>query len=206
MQDDVTDAALWAIRTGIADPKRVAIAGASYGGYAVLCGLTLTPELYACGIDMFGPTNLVTTFQSMPVAWLPMSSSIAVRLGAHVNSSTGESFLRSRSPYFTAGRIRKPLLILQGLLDDRVSPRESDQLVEALGNSGTPITYLLFPSEGHGLSSPRNRIAFFAVAEHFLHDCLNGDRDVDRRVEPMEKELRDVFVIFETFPRNNDTT
>ncbi|KFD71664.1 hypothetical protein M514_04223 [Trichuris suis] len=185
MQDDVTDAALWALRTGIADPKRLAIGGGSYGGYAVLCGLIYTPELYACGIDMFGPTNLLTTFQSMPVSWLPMRNSIAVRLGASVNTSKGDSFLRSRSPYFKARDIRQPLLVLQGLLDYQVLPRESDQLIEALGDSGTPITYLLFPYEGHGLMTPINRIAFYAVAEKFLHDCLNGT------LEPMDKELKD---------------
>ncbi|CDW57815.1 dipeptidyl aminopeptidase [Trichuris trichiura] len=199
MQDDITDAALWALRTGITDPTRLAIGGASYGGYSVLCGLIFTPELYACGIDMFGPTNLVTTFQSMPISWLPMRNSIAIRLGATVNTSEGDSFLRSRSPYFKARNISQPLLVLQGLLDDRVLPRESDQLIEALGDSGTPVTYLLFPYEGHGLMTPINRVAFFAVAEKFLHDCLNGT------MEPMDKELEDVFVIFETFPLKNDS-
>src|SRR5919199_3625047 len=171
MHDDLIDAVDWAVREGVADPKRVAIYGGSYGGYAALVGATFTPEVFACAVDVVGPSNLVTLLRSIPPYWEPMKKLFALRVG---DVEKDEEFLRSRSPLFKADRIKIPLLIAQGANDPRVKQAESEQIVEAIRKAGKPVEYLLFKDEGHGFARPENRLKFFAAAEAFLVKHLEG--------------------------------
>jgi dipeptidyl aminopeptidase/acylaminoacyl peptidase len=175
MHDDLVDAVHWAVAEKIADPTRIAIMGGSYGGYATLVGLTFTPELFACGVDICGPSNLVTLLSSVPPYWVPLLSLFTSRVGDH-RTDEGRQFLLSRSPLTYVERIRKPLLIGQGANDPRVKQTESDQIVHAMHAKHIPVTYVLFPDEGHGFARPENTIAFFAVAEAFLARHLPGGR------------------------------
>ncbi len=177
MQDDITDAARWLIDRGLADPSRIGIYGGSYGGFAVLSGLTKTPELFACGVDIVGPSNLLTFIRSIPPYWEPLKVLFARRVG---DVETEEEFLRSRSPLFAVDRIRAPLLIVQGKNDPRVNREESLQIVDALRAAGKTVEYLEFEDEGHGFARPENRLAFYAAAERFLAKHLGG------RFEPEE--------------------
>ena len=173
MQDDLLDAVAWAIRMGIADPERVAIMGGSYGGYATLVGLTLTPGTFACGVDIVGPSNLVTLLRSIPPYWQPQVELWATRVGDH-RTAEGQALLTERSPLTYADRIRRPLLIGQGANDPRVKQAESDQIVQAMRASGIAVTYALYPDEGHGFARPENRLSFNAIAETFLARYLGG--------------------------------
>ncbi|MCX8103743.1 MAG: S9 family peptidase [Candidatus Bipolaricaulota bacterium] len=184
MHDDLVDAVQWAISEKIADPKRIAIMGGSYGGYATLVGLTFTPELFACGVDIVGPSNLVTLLSSIPPYWVPMLSIFTSRVGDH-RTEEGQQFLLSRSPLTYVERICRPLLIGQGANDPRVKQAESDQIVQAMQAKQIPVTYVLFPDEGHGFVRPENRLAFFAVAEAFLARHLGSGR-----VEPIGEDFR----------------
>ncbi|MBN1947769.1 MAG: S9 family peptidase [Bradymonadales bacterium] len=180
MQDDLTDGVEWLVSQGIADPRRVAIFGGSYGGFAVLSGLTRTPDLYACGVDIVGPSNLITLLQSFPPYWASMREMFHQRVG---DPDQDVEFLQSISPLFHADRIRVPLLIGQGANDPRVAQAESEQIVAAMRSHGLPVTYLLYSDEGHGFVRPENRISFFAVAEAFLAQCLGG------RYQPIEADF-----------------
>lgn len=173
MHDDLVDAVDWAIKAGIADEHLVAIMGGSYGGYATLVGLTFTPEKFACGVDIVGPSNVVTLLQTIPPYWEPMIELFASRVGDHRNEE-GRAFLKSRSPLTYADRIRRPLLIGQGANDPRVKKAESDQIVGAMKEKGIPVTYVLYTDEGHGFARPENRMSFNAVAEAFLAKHLSG--------------------------------
>ena len=173
MDDDLLDAVAWAIDKKIADPRKIAIMGGSYGGYATLVGLTRNPETYACGIDIVGPSNLETLIRTIPPYWEAIRSQVLKAIG-DPDTEEGLSLLRERSPLFQAGRITKPLLIAQGANDPRVKQAEADQMVEALKEKGIPVAYLLFPDEGHGFARPENNIAFRAVAENFLARHLGG--------------------------------
>ncbi|MEM1175681.1 MAG: S9 family peptidase [Pseudomonadota bacterium] len=173
MHDDLIDAVQWAINEDIAIEDRVAIAGGSYGGYATLVGLTFTPETFACGVDIVGPSNLVTLINSVPPYWEPLKALFKARVG-DVETEEGQQFLRSRSPLYKADQITKPLLIGQGANDPRVKQPESDQIVDAMAANELPVTYVLYPDEGHGFARPENRESFFAVMETFLDDCLDG--------------------------------
>jgi dipeptidyl aminopeptidase/acylaminoacyl peptidase len=173
MHDDLVDAVQWAVREQIADPKRVAIFGASYGGYAALVGATFTPDLFTCAVDMVGPSNLVTLMQSIPPYWTPMRKLFALRVG---DVDHEQDFLRSRSPLFRADRIKIPVLIAQGANDPRVKQAESEQIVAALKRAGKPVEYLVFPDEGHGFVRPENRLKFYAAAEAFLAQHLHTGR------------------------------
>jgi dipeptidyl aminopeptidase/acylaminoacyl peptidase len=178
MHDDLIDAVNWAIKEGVADPKRVAIFGGSYGGYAALVGATFTPDVFACAVDVVGPSNLVTLMKSIPPYWEPMRKLFAVRVG---DIEKEEEFLKSRSPLFKADRIRIPLLIAQGANDPRVKQAEAEQIVAAVRKAGKPVEYMLFPDEGHGFARPENRLKFYAAAEAFLARHLGGGR-----VEPRD--------------------
>lgn len=178
MHDDLIDAVDWAVEKGIADPKRLAIYGGSYGGYAALVGLTFTPDKFTCGVDIVGPSNLVTLLNSIPPYWAPLIDLFTSRVGDH-RTEAGRAFLESRSPLTRVNQIRKPLLIGQGANDPRVKQAESDQIVSAMQERDIPVTYVLFPDEGHGFARPQNRLAFYAVAEAFLAEHLGG------RVEPI---------------------
>ena len=182
MHDDLIDAVHWAIQHGIADPQRVAIMGGSYGGYATLVGMTFTPEMFACGIDIVGPSNLVTLLESIPPYWQPQVDLWATRVGDH-RTAEGRAFLTKRSPLTCAHRIQRPLLIGHGANDPRVKQTESDQIVQVMQEKGIPVTYVLYPDEGHGFARPENRLSFNAVAEAFLSRCLGG------RCEPIGDDL-----------------
>lgn len=182
MHDDLIDAVDWAIREGIADPGRVAIMGGSYGGYATLAGLTFTPQTFACGVDIVGPSNLVTLLETVPPYWKPQMALFTTRVGDH-RTEEGRAFLASRSPLTYADRIQRPLLIGQGANDPRVKQAESDQIVQAMQQKGIPVTYVLYPDEGHGFARPENRLSFNAIAEAFLAGCLGG------RYEPIGNDF-----------------
>lgn len=173
MHDDLIDAVDWAIEEGIADPDRVAIMGGSYGGYATLVGLTFTPEVFACGVDIVGPSNLTSLIETIPPYWQPEIELFATRMGDH-RTQEGRKLLFERSPINYVENIERPLLIAQGANDPRVNQNESDQIVEAMQERSIPVTYALYPDEGHGFARPENSISFFAVAEAFLSEHLGG--------------------------------
>lgn len=175
MHDDLLDAVAWAVDAGIADRDRVAIMGGSYGGYATLAGLVFTPEVFACGVDIVGPSNLNTLLDSVPEYWRPMIEMLYTRVG-DPTTEDGARLLSERSPLTFAERIRRPLLIAQGANDPRVKQAESDQIMQALQAGDIPVTYVLFPDEGHGFARPENNLAFMAVAETFLARHLGNDR------------------------------
>jgi dipeptidyl aminopeptidase/acylaminoacyl peptidase len=171
MHDDLIDGVNWLVKQGIADPQKIAIMGGSYGGYATLVGLTYTPDVFAAGVDIVGPSNLVTLMKSIPPYWAPLLANMYHRVG---NLETEEEFLKSRSPLFFVDRIQKPLLIGQGANDPRVKQAESEQIVEAMKKAGKPVEYALYTDEGHGFARPENRLHFFAIAEEFLAKYLGG--------------------------------
>ncbi|MWV27374.1 S9 family peptidase [Aurantiacibacter rhizosphaerae] len=178
MHDDLLDAVDWAVAEGIAEKDKVAIMGGSYGGYATLVGLTFTPEVFACGVDIVGPSNLETLLETIPPYWEPLIKQFHERMG-DPTTPEGLEFLKSISPLYKASEITKPLLIGQGANDPRVKQAESDQIVEAMERDGVPVTYVLFPDEGHGFHRPENNIAFNAITENFLAECIGG------RAEPV---------------------
>jgi len=182
MHDDLIDAVNWAIGEGIAQGDKVAIMGGSYGGYATLAGLTFTPETFACGVDIVGPSNLETLLSTIPPYWGPMVKLFHERMG-DPNTEEGRAILRAASPLYKADQIKRPLLIAQGANDPRVKQAESDQIVGAMKSAGIPVTYVLYPDEGHGFAKPANNIAFYAIAENFLAECIGG------RAEPLGDAL-----------------
>jgi len=171
--DDQQDAVRWAIEHGIADRTRVAVFGGSFGGYSALAGLTFTPEVFACGVDLVGPSNLITLLESMPPYWKPDLELFTTRVGDH-RTEEGRALLEKHSPLTQAERVCRPLLIGQGANDPRVKQAESDQIVKAMQVKGLPVTYVLYPDEGHGFARPENRMSFNAIAEAFLAEHLGG--------------------------------
>lgn len=169
MQDDITDGVKWLIGQGIADPARIAIYGGSYGGYATLAGLCFTPELYACGIDYVGVSNLFTFMQTIPPYWRPMLEMMYEQVG---NPETDREQLAATSPALHAENIRVPLLIAQGANDPRVNKAESDQMVEALRQRGITVEYMVKDNEGHGFHNQENRFDFYRAVEKFLQAHL----------------------------------
>jgi len=176
MHDDLIDGVDWLIKQGIPDPKKIAIMGGSYGGYATLVGLAFTPDRFACGVDIVGPSNISTLIKSIPAYWAPLMKMFAKRVG---DLETEADFLKSRSPLFFVDKIKAPLLIGQGANDPRVKQAESDQIVEALRKAGKPVEYLIYTDEGHGFARPENRLHFNAHVESFLAKHLGG------RAEPL---------------------
>jgi dipeptidyl aminopeptidase/acylaminoacyl peptidase len=177
MHDDLIDVVDWAVAEGIAQQDKVAIMGGSYGGYATLVGLTVTPDTFACGVDIVGPSNLITLLESIPPYWEPLKKMFTSRVG-DPDTEEGHTILVNASPLTHVDKITRPLLIGQGANDPRVKQAESDQIVTAMNAKKIPVTYVLFPDEGHGFARPENRLSFTAVAEAFVGDCLGG------RVEP----------------------
>jgi len=171
MHNDLVDAVNWAIQQGVANPKRVAIYGGSYGGYAALVGATFTPDLFCCAVDIVGPSNLNTLIRTIPPYWSTFLATFHKRVG---NPDTEEEFLQSRSPLFKVDQIKIPMLIAQGANDPRVKQAESEQIVEAMKRKGIDYEYVLFPDEGHGFAKPENRLKFYAAAEKFLAKHLGG--------------------------------
>jgi dipeptidyl aminopeptidase/acylaminoacyl peptidase len=151
----------------------VAITGGSYGGYATLWGLTATPDTFACGVDIVGPSNLVTLLSSVPPYWAAIIERQARQVGDY-RTAEGRAFLTERSPLTHAERISKPLLISQGANDPRVKQAEAEQIVQAMQDKDLPVTYILYPDEGHGFRRPENNLSFQAVMEVFLAECLGG--------------------------------
>ena len=178
MHDDLIDAVDWAVERGITAQDTVAIMGGSYGGYATLAGLAFTPDEFACGVDIVGPSNLETLLSTIPPYWEPLIAQFHERMG-NPNTEEGLAMLKERSPLYSAQAITKPLLIGQGANDPRVNQAESDQIVEAMKENDIPVTYVLYPDEGHGFAKPENNIAFNAITENFLATCLGG------RAEPI---------------------
>jgi dipeptidyl aminopeptidase/acylaminoacyl peptidase len=183
MHDDLLDGVDWAVARGITTQDKVAIMGGSYGGYATLAGLAFTPERFACGVDIVGPSNLATLLKTIPPYWEAIRAQFYKRMG-DPTSPEGQALLHERSPLFQADRIQRPLLIGQGANDPRVNINESQQIVDALKAKNIPVTYVVFPDEGHGFARPQNNIAFNAVAENFLAKCLGG------RAEPIGPSLK----------------
>jgi dipeptidyl aminopeptidase/acylaminoacyl peptidase len=183
MQDDLVDAAEWAVSQGIAARDKVAIYGGSYGGYAVLAALAFTPRTFACGVDLFGTSNLQTQVESDAARNAHRRAEYYRRMG-DPTTEAGRALLAERSPLTRADAITRPLLVAQGGNDPQVKQPQSDQLVEALRSRDAVVTYLLFPDEGHGFTRPGNILALRAVTEHFLAKCLGG------RAEPFGQSLR----------------
>ena len=178
MQNDLTDAVKWAIAKGIADPKRVCIYGGSYGGYATLAGLVFTPELFACGVDIVGPSNIQTLFASIPPYWAPIKSEFVMRVG---DVEKDAELNKKISPLFHADKVRVPLIIAQGANDPRVNIKESDQMVEAMRGKGLKVDYIVYTDEGHGFARPNNRLDFYGRVDEFLAKHLGG------RMEPWQE-------------------
>ncbi|TWT18387.1 S9 family peptidase [Luteimonas wenzhouensis] len=173
MHDDLIDAVQWAVESGTTTADKVAIMGGSYGGYATLVGLTFTPDTFACGVDIVGPANLNTLLSTVPPYWASFYKQLVRRMG-DPETEEGRAWLTERSPLTRVDAIRRPLLIGQGANDPRVKQDESDQIVNAMTAKGIPVTYVLFPDEGHGFARAENSKAFNAVAEGFLAQCLGG--------------------------------
>jgi dipeptidyl aminopeptidase/acylaminoacyl peptidase len=165
MQDDISDGVQWLIRQGIADPKRIGIYGASYGGYATLAGLAFTPDLYACGIDYVGVSNLFTLLETLPPYWELGRRMMYEMVG---DPEKDEALLKQVSPVFHAARIQAPLLVAQGANDPRVKKAESDQIVQALRQRGVDVEYIVKENEGHGFRNEENRFDFYRRMEGFL--------------------------------------
>jgi dipeptidyl aminopeptidase/acylaminoacyl peptidase len=182
MHDDLIDAVNWAVEQGIADRDKIAIMGGSYGGYATLVGLTYTPDVFACGVDIVGPSSLVTLLENVPPYWIPFMPVMKVRVG-DVDTEEGRAELLKMSPLPLVDKIVKPLLIGQGANDPRVTQLEADQIVHAMEAKKIPVTYVLYPDEGHGFSNEPNRMSFNAVTEAFLAKQLGG------KFEPVGKDF-----------------
>ncbi len=176
MQDDLTDAAKWLVDQGIADPKRIAIYGGSYGGYAALAGMAFTPDVYAAGISFVGPSNLFTLLETVPPYWEPMRKMNYEMIG---DPEKEKDLLRAASPLFSADKIKAPLLIAQGANDPRVKKAESDQIVSALKKRGVDVPYIVKDNEGHGFSNEENRLYFYRAVEKFLARHLGGRAEPD---------------------------
>lgn len=182
MQTDLLDAVDWAVAQGIADPDRLAIMGSSYGGYATLAGLAFSPQTFACGVDLMGPSQLSSLLAAIPPQWQHEREMFRYRVGDH-ESAAGRAALAAVSPLDHVAAITKPLLVVQGAHDPRVPRAESDRMVAALQARNIPVIYLLFTDEGHGLMQPDNRLAFCAIAEIFLAQYLGG------KTETADKDL-----------------
>ena len=170
MQDDISDGVNWLIDEGIANPDRIAIYGASYGGYATLAGLTFTPDLYACGIDYVGVSSLFTFMESMPPYWELYRKMLYEMVG---HPDKDKELLASASPLLHIDKIKVPLFIAQGANDPRVKKSESDQIVEALQNAGIDVPYMVKNDEGHGFYNEENQFDFYREMEIFLNKHLN---------------------------------
>lgn len=169
MQNDITDAVNWLVETGVANPKQVAILGGSYGGYAVLAGLAFTPDVYCCGVDIVGVSNLFTFRETIPEYWKPLNDMSDEMIGSVTEDA---ELLRSVSPVFHVDNIKAPLLVFQGAKDPRVNINESDQIVEALRNKGIDVEYIVKDDEGHGFQNEENKVEMYSIIERFLKKYL----------------------------------
>jgi dipeptidyl aminopeptidase/acylaminoacyl peptidase len=197
MQDDITWGVKYLIKQGFSDPSKIAIMGGSYGGYATLAGLTFTPDVYACGIDIVGPSNLFTLLESVPAYW-ESGRAFLYGMTGDPNTEEGKKRIKESSPLFHADKITKPLLIVQGANDPRVKKAEADQIVIALRDKGKDVEYLLADDEGHGFAKPVNNMAMFASIEKFLAGFLGGQyqasmpEDVKKRLGELQVDIKTV--------------
>ena len=169
MQDDITDGVNWLVKEGIADPKRIAIYGASYGGYATLSGITKTPDLYAAAVDYVGVANMFTFMKSIPPYWKPFLEMMGEMVG---DAEKDKVQLTAVSPALNAEKIKTPLFVVQGAKDPRVNKAESDQMVEALRKRGVVVDYMVKDNEGHGFRNQENQFEFYEAMEKFLSKHL----------------------------------
>lgn len=183
MQDDITWGVKYLVEQGIVNPEKVGIMGGSYGGYATLAGLAFTPDVFACGVSIVGPSNLITLLNSIPPYWESIRKVFYLRMG-DPSTPEGEADLKAMSPLFSADKIKSPLLVVQGANDPRVKQHESDQIVVALRDRGFDVEYIVAPDEGHGFARPANNMAMLAAAEKFLSKHLGG-----RYQESMKPEV-----------------
>lgn len=186
MQDDITDGIQYLIDQGIADPERICIMGGSYGGYATLAGMVFTPDLYACGVNIVGVSNIITLLNSIPAYWGPIRQMLTLRVG-DPETEEGRAKLARQSPINHVDEISNPLLIVHGANDPRVRQSEADQIVVAMREADLPVEYILAPDEGHGFSQRINRIAMFARIEQFLAQHLGGRYQSDMPEEVAER-------------------
>lgn len=197
MQDDITWGVKHLIEQGIADKDRVAIMGGSYGGYATLAGLAFTPDLYACGVDIVGPSNIFTLLDSIPPYWEAGRAFLYGMVG-DPSTEEGKALIKEASPLFSVEKISKPLLIIQGANDPRVKQAEADQIVIALREQGHKVSYLLADDEGHGFAKPTNRMAMYAEIEAFLAEQIGGryqkemPEEVEKRLEQLRVDINKV--------------
>lgn len=190
MQDDITWGVKHLISEGIANKDKVAIMGGSYGGYATLAGLAFTPDLYTCGVDIVGPSNLFTLLESIPAYWESARANLYAMVG-DPKTEEGKKIMQEASPLFSADRIVKPLLIIQGANDPRVKKAEADQIVIALREKGKQVSYLLANDEGHGFRKPVNNMAMYSEIEKFLAGILGGkyQKEMPENVANRLKEI-----------------
>jgi dipeptidyl aminopeptidase/acylaminoacyl peptidase len=189
MQDDLLDASAWAVKNGITTADQIAIKGGSYGGYATLAALTMTPKAFACGVDIVGPSNLLTLLATIPPYWKSGYEQMVGRVG-DPRTESGRALLKERSPLTYAAQIERPLLIGQGANDPRVHRAESDQIAAVMKAKHIPLTYVLYPDEGHGFARPENNLSFNAVTEKFLSSCLHG------KMEPVGNDFKNSTLQF----------
>jgi dipeptidyl aminopeptidase/acylaminoacyl peptidase len=192
MQHDISDGVKYLVSQEIADRKRIAISGGSYGGYATLAGLAFTPDLYAAGFDIVGPSNIITLLNSIPPYWAPMQKTFAVRVGDK-DDPKDRKMLEEQSPLFSAKNIQAPLFVVQGANDPRVKKAEADQIVVALRDLGRQVEYMVAPDEGHGFAGQENRLAMFTAMEKFIGKHLNGRVQQDVR-DAIQKKLDAITV------------
>jgi dipeptidyl aminopeptidase/acylaminoacyl peptidase len=176
MHDDLVDAVTWAVRQGVADARRVAIYGASYGGYAALVGMTFTPDVFACGVAVVAISNLVTFYETVPAYWKLSVMPLFHRYVGDPTVADDRRRLEAKSPLFKADQVQRPLLVIHGARDPRVNVRESDQMVAALRKAGKDVRYVVFPDEGHTreYGNWRNAVRHYTEVEEFLAGCLGG--------------------------------
>ncbi|MCB9845276.1 MAG: S9 family peptidase [Phycisphaeraceae bacterium] len=191
MNDDLIDAVVWAIRHGVADSARIGIVGASYGGYAALMATARSPDMFACAVDVMGPSSLPTLLRSIPPYWEPQRALWSSRVG-DVDDPADIAMLIERSPVTHVDRMTCPLLVVHGSRDPRVRREESDEIVSQLCARGVPVTYAVFPDEGHGLRRPANSIAFVAITEQFLATHLGG------LAEPVGRAISESSAVVQT--------
>jgi len=206
MQQDITDGVNYLISEGIADPKKVAIAGGSYGGYATLAGLAFTPDLYAAGFDIVGPSNIITLLNSIPPYWAPIKKTFANRVG-DMDKPEERKMLEEQSPLNYAKNIKAPLYVVQGANDPRVNKAEADQIVVALRDLGRDVEYMVAPDEGHGFAGKENRLAMVVAMEKFFAKHLGGRVQEDVKPE-IQKRLDEITVDIKTvtMPKRESTS
>lgn len=196
MQDDITWGVKHLVSQGIADEKRVGIMGGSYGGYATLAGVAFTPDLYAAGVAIVAPSNMITLLEAIPPYWEPIRKMFYERMG-NPNTKEGLEQMKRQSPLFSADKIKTPLFVVQGANDPRVNKRESDQIVIALRDRNFPVEYMVAPDEGHGFARPVNNMAMIAKAEKFLAQYLGG-RFQESMSADVAKRLGEIMVDVKT--------